>query len=162
MEEGAKLRVRGVLWKTLRQKLLGCFWGWRIRKLEALLQHRWSSQCQPVATGPLKNGSLLLCFCFVAKWVEWTTSCRRSEGKWRLKKGSKNKWHVGLDHWVSGEEPWLLLQRTWVRFPALTWQLTTVRWLVPRDPAPSSGIWGHQACIWYAYMHSDKALICIK
>ena len=31
-----------------------------------------------------------------------------------------------LERWLSGEEPWLLFQRTWVQFPATTWWLTTI------------------------------------
>jgi hypothetical protein len=35
--------------------------------------------------------------------------------------------HRGLVSWLSGEEHWLLFQRSWVQIPATTWWLTTIR-----------------------------------
>lgn len=32
---------------------------------------------------------------------------------------------VGLERWLNGSKYLLFLQKTWVRFPALTWWLTT-------------------------------------
>jgi hypothetical protein len=33
---------------------------------------------------------------------------------------------LGLERWPSGLKHWLLLQRSWVQFPATTWCLTTI------------------------------------
>jgi hypothetical protein len=31
-----------------------------------------------------------------------------------------------LERWFSGQEHWLLFQRSWVQIPATTWWLTTI------------------------------------
>lgn len=40
----------------------------------------------------------------------------------------------GLEGWLSGYKPWLLIQRTWIRFLKPTQQLTTVCDSSPRGP----------------------------
>lgn len=52
------------------------------------------------------------------------------------------KTNKGLGRWLSHH--CLLFQRLWVLVPAPTYRLTAIY-----NPIPSSGLWGHQACIWY-------------
>lgn len=52
----------------------------------------------------------------------------------------------------------LPLHRTWVHFPAHTWRLK-IRTPVPGGLVFSSDLHGHQACMWYKYIHTGKTLI---
>lgn len=63
-----------------------------------------------------------------------------------------------MERWFSAKEHSLLLQRTQLWFPALTWQLTAILNLVPGDLA-LSGPQEHQAYTCHTYIDADKALI---
>jgi hypothetical protein len=51
----------------------------------------------------------------------------------------------------------VLLQRTWVQFPAPTWWLR-----VPGDPVPSSDLCRHQAYTQSPYIHVSKTYVNIR
>jgi hypothetical protein len=67
------------------------------------------------------------------------------------------------ERWLSGEEHQLLLQKTRVQFPALTWWLTTV--YNSREP---NALFQHLQALdtgdvhIYTYIHANKTLIYIR
>jgi hypothetical protein len=48
----------------------------------------------------------------------------------------------------------LLMERTWVQFPASMWQLESVKISVPGNPTPSSGILRH--CTHMVFLHTCR------
>lgn len=59
---------------------------------------------------------------------------------------------TGLEKWLSGYERLLLLQRTWVRLPTLTWWFIAILTPVPGHLMASSCSPGHQVCMRYTYI----------
>lgn len=61
-----------------------------------------------------------------------------------------------LESWFSSKQHFCSLQRTWVGFRASMWWLTPTVIPVPWDLAPSSGFYGHQACLWCTFTQASK------
>lgn len=88
--------------------------------------------------------------CFYPSVLLWTCIRNRQDVKliYTLQGSSRDNSVV--------KKHWLFLKKTQVWVSAPTWWLLIIVAPVPGDSVPSSGLWVHQACMWYTHVTSRQ------